>query len=137
MDESSMTQNRRSRRSNLLMSAAIDTAGGTVEVMLRNLSADGVLIEGDDIPQPGSEVLFRRKDLRATGRIAWLNDRRAGIAFDSKLEPETVLRHVPVPKSRVQPPFRRPGFSSPALTPEEQRWCETLVWRGPSPAIER
>ena len=132
MDESSISQNRRSRRSNVLMAAALETATGLANVTLRNLSADGALIEGDGLPEQGYAVIFRKKDLVISGRIAWVNGRRAGIAFDMKLDPETVLRHVPAPKHRIDRQFKRPGFST-SLTEQERRWCETVLWGAPLP----
>ena len=137
MDESSKTQNRRSRRSNVLMAATVEMASGLVGVTLRNLSAEGALVEGDGLDEPGAQVVFRKNDLCVSGRIAWIHERRAGIAFDAKLQPETVLRHVPSPRHRVATSFKRPGFTTHALTPEERRWCETLVWNGPSPSAVR
>ena len=128
MDESSITQNRRSRRSNLLMAAALETAAGPVDVTLRNLSAEGALVEGDNIPETGEPVVFRKKDLVISGQIAWVNERRAGIAFDAKLEPETVLRYVPSPRNRVEQQFKRPRLSGAPLSPSEQRWCESYIW---------
>jgi len=136
MDESSLTQNRRSRRSNVLMAADIETSTGLKHVTLRNLSADGALVEGDAIPEAGSPVVFRKKDLVISGQVAWVNERRAGIAFDAKLDPETVLRHVPSPRSRIEQHFKRPGFSH-ALTEQERRWCETFIWDRPLPSLER
>lgn len=135
MDESSVTQNRRSRRSNVLMAAAIETATGPAKVTLRNLSAEGALIDGDDIPPAGEAIVFRKKDLVISGRIAWVNARRAGIAFDAKLDPETVLRHVPLPRHRIERQHKRPGFAPIALTEQEQRWCETFIWDGPLPSL--
>ena len=131
-----MTQNRRSRRSNVLMAAAIETQTGPESVTLRNLSADGALVEGDRIPEAGSPVVFRKNDLVISGRIAWVNERRAGIAFDAKLEPETVLRHIPAPQHRPEARVKRPGFSPQTLTASERRWCETFIWDGPLPSIE-
>ena len=128
MDESSITQNRRSRRSNLLMAAALETAAGLVDVTLRNLSAEGALVEGDNIPETGEPVVFRKKDLVISGQVAWVNERRAGIAFDAKLEPETVLRHVPSPRNRIAQQFKRPRLSGSPLSPAEQRWCESFIW---------
>ena len=128
MDESSITQNRRSRRSNLLMAASLETAAGPVDVTLRNLSAEGALVEGDNIPETGEPVVFRKKDLVISGQVAWVNERRAGIAFDAKLEPETVLRHVPSPRNRVEQQFKRPRLSGTPLSPSEQRWCESYIW---------
>lgn len=137
MDESSIKQDRRSQRSNVLMAAVIEADAGPFKVMLRNLSADGALIEGDFVPEPGSAVVFRKKDLVISGRVAWVNDRRAGINFDDKLDPETVLRHIPAPKSRIEPNFKRPRLSGTPLSPTEQRWCESYIWQQPLPAVER
>ena len=47
MDESSMMQNRRSRRSPVLLAATVDVGGKPVAVKLRNLSEEGALIEGE------------------------------------------------------------------------------------------
>ena len=135
MNQGSMSQNRRSRRSNVLMAASLETARGTAKVRLRNLSAEGALIEGDRIPEPGERLVFRKNDLAVSGRIAWSSERRAGIAFDTRLEPETVLRHIPEPKHRFESSFKRPGLSSPELSPEERRWCETFIWDRPLPSM--
>ena len=131
-----MGQNRRSRRSNVLMAATLETATGSATVTLRNLSADGALVEGDRIPAEGSLLVFRKKDLAVGGKVAWISERRAGIAFDSKLEPETVLRHIPAPKHRMEPSFKRPGFTE-RLSDAERRWCETFIWDRPLPSVER
>ena len=135
MDESGMTQNRRSRRSNVLMAATIEVSGRALPVTLRNLSAEGALIEGDHLPVEGSCVLFRKKDLAVPGDIAWVSGRRAGVAFDRKLEPETVLRHIPPPRYRVQPSHKRPGLASRDLSPEERRYAEAWIWDKPFPAL--
>ena len=136
MDESTQTQNRRSRRSNVLMAAAIETDTGLANVTLRNLSADGALIEGSGIPAEGAAVVFRKKDLVISGHIAWVNDRRAGISFDAKLEPEAVMRHIPAPRHRIEHQFKRPGLTTSHLTTEERRWCETFIWNGPLPSLQ-
>jgi hypothetical protein len=136
MDEFSISQNRRSRRSNVLMAASLETATGTAKVTLRNLSAHGALVEGDRIPAPGSPLVFRKKDLAVGGKIAWVSERRAGIAFDSNLDPETVLRHIPAPKHRFEPSFKRPALAG-RLSEAERRWCETFIWDRPLPSVER
>jgi len=136
MDEGSMSQNRRSRRSNVLMAASLETSSGTANVTLRNLSAEGALVEGDRLPDAGESLIFRKNELVVSGRIAWASERRAGIAFDAKLQPETVLRHIPSPKHRIEPTFKRPGVTNVALSPEERRWCETFIWDRPLPSMQ-
>ena len=131
MDESSITKNRRSRRSNVLLSAAIELSGVSVPVKLRNLSTEGALIEADKLPVEGSCVMFRKAELSLPGRIAWVEGKRAGLEFEQKLDPDAVLRHIPAPRPRVQPEFRRPGFTSQPLSKGELRFGEDFLARSP------
>lgn len=112
MDESQTVQNRRQRRSQVLMSAALELSGVAVPVKLRNLSAEGALVEADNLPVEGAEVVFRRQELSVPARIIWVRGGRAGLSFKTALSPEAVLRHIPTPKPRVLPEFRRPGLST-------------------------
>jgi len=127
MDESSQTQNRRTRRSKVLMTATLELSGSALTVKLRNLSAEGALIEGDNLPVEGSKLVFKRLELSVAGRIAWVSGNRAGVTFNIKLEPEAMLHHIPVPKPRVMPDFRRPGLGPRRLSLEEKQIGETWV----------
>lgn len=122
-----MPQNRRSRRSNVLMAATIETAATATQVRLRNLSAEGALIEGESLPIEGCQVLFRKNELSVRGQVAWIQGNRAGICFDTHLDPETVLRHVPQPRPRAKLSFKRPGLGPRELSPAEKRFGETWV----------
>ena len=121
-----MTQNRRFRRSNVLLSASIELSGVSLPVKLRNLSSEGALIEGDKVPVEGAEVVFRKAELTLEARIAWVEGKRAGLAFSEKLDADLVLRHIPAPRPRVTPDFRRPGLHTRQLSTEElnigDRW---------------
>jgi hypothetical protein len=128
MDESSQTQNRRNRRSKVLMTATLELSGSALTVKLRNLSAEGALIEGDELPIEGSKVVFKRLELSVPGRIAWVRDKSAGVTFNVKLAPEAMLHHIPVPKPRVKPDFRRPGLGARRLSPGERQLGEDWVW---------
>ena len=128
MDESSFPHNRQSRRSNVLLAASIEVSGSVVPVKLRNLSSEGALIEGDDLPVEGSEILFRRNELKVKGRVAWLHEGQAGIAFKALLPQEDVLRNIPKPRPRVLPDFKRPPLACRKLSPEEQRLVDSWVW---------
>ena len=129
MNENSQAQNRRTRRSKVLMTATLELSGSALAVKLRNLSAEGALIEGNNLPVEGSEVLFKRLELSVPGRIAWVNAKRAGVTFNEKLAPDEMLHHIPLPKPRVTPEFRRPGLAVRELTPEERRFGEAWVWQ--------
>jgi hypothetical protein len=124
MDESSITQNRRSRRSPVLLSATIYIAGLPVTVNLRNLSEEGALIESERLPPEGSETIFERNETRRTGRIVWVQAKYAGVAFDTPLKREEVLRHVPAPRPKTQVDFRRPGLACRPLSPHERKMLE-------------
>lgn len=121
MDETSHPLNRRTRRSQVLMTATLELSGSALQVKLRNLSEEGALIEGGNLPVEGSKVVFKRLELIVAGRIAWVSNGRAGVTFDMKLEPEAMLHHIPVPKPRVLPNFKRPGLGTRRLSPGEQQ----------------
>ncbi|MEO6113529.1 MAG: PilZ domain-containing protein [Sphingomicrobium sp.] len=129
MDQSNSPQNRKTRRSNVLMSASIELSGKSLPVKLRNLSADGALVEADTLPVEGASIMFRKGELCVQGRVAWAKTRHAGISFARKLDPEQVLRHVPAPRARVKPDFRRPGLKAISLTDEELRFGENWLWQ--------
>jgi hypothetical protein len=127
MDLSTPSQNRRSRRSNVLLAASLELSGQVLPVRLRNLCADGALVEAEKLPVEGSQLLFRRNDLAVQARVAWVAGHHAGLAFAQPLEAQEVLRHVPQPKPRMQPDFRRPGLSCRALSPDERRLIESWM----------
>ncbi len=124
MDLSNSPQNRKTRRSYVLMTASLELSGMSLPVKLRNLSADGALVEGDKLPIEGSALLFRKGELSVTGRVAWAKTRHAGISFDRPLAAHQVMRHIPAPRARVKPDFRRPGFKTNAMTEDERRFGE-------------
>jgi hypothetical protein len=129
MDESSMNKNRRSRRSPVLLAASIEVDGVPVAVKLRNLSEEGALIESDRLPPEGSETYFQRNELRLRGRVVWVHGKYAGVAFDTPLKTDEVLRQVPRPKPKVPLDFRRPGFTCRPLTARERETLETWMAR--------
>ena len=128
MDQSNSPQNRKARRSHVLMSASLELSGTSLPVKLRNLSADGALVEADTLPVEGASILFRKGDLTVQGHVAWAKTRHAGISFARKLDPDQVLRHVPAPRARVKPNFRRPGLKANSLTDEERQFGENWLW---------
>lgn len=131
MDESSPAQNRRSRRSNVMLKATLELPGRSLPIVLRNLSQDGALIQGEDLPEEGTRVLFHRQGLSVPSRIAWSHCGFAGLHFDFPLFPNEMLRHIPDPAERRPPPpiKKRPGFGPKALTPGEraliERWASS------------
>ncbi|MEO7240810.1 MAG: PilZ domain-containing protein [Sphingomicrobium sp.] len=131
MDESSTPQNPRAKRSNVLLAASIEQSGRTFSVKLRNLSSEGALIEGDDMPIEGSHVLFRRNELAISSRVAWVHGRHAGVAFSAPLDAKDVMRNIPKPKPRVKLDFRRPGLACRELSSDEKRLVEQWIASAP------
>ena len=127
MDESSVTQNRRSRRSPVLLAATVEIDGAPIAVKLRNLSEQGALIEGDRLPDEGVETYFQRNDMRLKSRIVWVHGKFAGVAFHNPLNREEVLRHIPAPKPKAQHEFRRPGLNCRPLTPYERSMISSWI----------
>lgn len=131
MDQSETTQNRKSRRSNVLMAASLELSGMAIPVKLRNLSAEGALVEGDKLPVEGASIVFRKGELSVPARVAWVKGKSAGVNFTVNLQPEQVLRHVPKPRPHVKPDFRRPGLKATPLSEQELRFGEQWVTSSP------
>ncbi len=136
MDQSNNPQNRRSRRSHVLMAASIEADGVTVPVKLRNLSTEGALVEGDALPSVGSAVLFRKNELKLIGHVAWITGRRAGVAFEAMLDPDSVMRHVPTPRALAKLDFRRPRIKAAELSLGERKIAEDWIFGKPIPSID-
>lgn len=130
MDESSRAQNRRSNRAPVMLTARLELGGEGQQVILRNLSTGGALVEGKWLPAEGSMVLFVRNDLKVQARVAWVEGQYAGIAFDFPLDRSEVLRQVPRPKERFEPRFRRPGLTSKPLSDADRRVLQ--LWATPA-----
>ena len=130
MDESSMNQNRRSHRSNVLLAASIEASGAVVPVKLRNLSTEGALIEGDGLPLEGSEVLFRRNELSVNSRVAWVLGKQAGVAFTRPIPQEDVLRNIPKPRYRAPPEPDHIPDAIPRVFRPAQRTAVHPPWLG-------
>ncbi len=137
MNEIKLSQNRRARRSHVLMAASIEAGAVTLAVKLRNLSADGALVEGGQLPAIGSTVVFRKNELNLPGRVAWVSGGRAGIAFDAKLDPDSVLRHIPATKTPPKLDFRRPRIGAGELTSGERQIAKDWIWGDPIQNISK
>ncbi len=131
MDQSETTQNRRTRRSHVLLAASIEADGISVGVKLRNLSSEGALVEAARLPAVGCSVIFRKKELNLPGRVAWATAGRAGIAFDTRLDPEAVMRHVPRARPQAKLDFRRPRLTASDLSPGARKVAQDWIWGEP------
>lgn len=109
-----------------MLTATLDQSGSSIDVILRNLSREGALVQGDELPDEGEKVLFHRQGLSVPGRVAWSRGRIAGIEFDFPLYPRELLRHIPQPNRPAKPasPGRRPGLAAKPLSAVERAMME-------------
>lgn len=133
MDASGPTQNRRSRRSNVLLKATLELPGASLPVVLRNLSQEGALVQAEELPEPGMRVLFHRQGLSVPSRVAWAQANYAGIEFEFPLFPGELLRHIPPTPKKVPTPIKkRPGFAAKPLSEAERMMIERWATAGVS-----
>lgn len=132
MDVSTRAQNRRHRRSKVMLKATLQVDGTPFDVVLRDLSQEGALVHGDVLPEPGTRVLFHRQGLCVPSRVAWTESNCAGLDFDFPLFPKELLRHVPQCSARPQPSQRkaRPGLAPKPLSPGERAIIESWATEG-------
>ena len=138
MDESSKTQNRRNKRSLVLIAAKIKLKQGELDARLRNLSCNGALLEADVPPAEGTEVVFERGETIAPARVAWVSGTRFGVQFDRPIEECEVLIHIGKPQhsGEMDPKaFRRAGFRERTLNPLERHlgeaWFQSISGNTP------
>jgi hypothetical protein len=121
---------RSSIRSKVLLAATLRLADRTLAVRLRDLSADGALVEGAGDLAVDGLVTFCRNDLAVPGVVAWSDGKLAGISFSGPLSPELVLRHIPRPAEIKIVDHRRPALRQRGLSAQEQSLMDELVATG-------
>lgn len=75
-------EDRASPRTNLLLSATVETGGMVIPVRIRNLSETGALIEGAGLPDTGMPLVLKRGELQVAASVAWAAGGRRGVQFD-------------------------------------------------------
>jgi hypothetical protein len=85
---------RREPRYTLLLCVKLLTARGMVPAKLRDLSLSGAMVEGYDLPPPGSNLFLLRGHLELSARVAWRRGDRAGLEFHVPLSEEQLLAEI-------------------------------------------
>ena len=101
---------RSAKRARVLLAAKLQTPFGEVDARLRDLSRKGALVECQQVPPVGTEVVFVRGATIVPARVAWAGENRVGLEFHYMIDEQEVLVHI---TRRVQPKpesFRRPGL---------------------------
>lgn len=84
-------------RDTLLLVAEIVSEGevNAARYTVRNLSPGGMLAQGDHLLAAGARVTIALRNLApVTGRVAWADGARYGIAFDCEIDPRSVRAPV-------------------------------------------
>lgn len=106
---------RRAERTHLFLVATLTFGRASAAVRVRNLSASGALVEGADVPPPGTEIVLQRGVLEAVGTVAWASAGKAGLAFT---DPVAVSRWLPTQVGKRPSESDRPAFvTKPAAPP--------------------
>lgn len=114
----SNVETRHVERDSLLLMAQVRVDGGDTEyrVKVRNLSAGGMMAEGEAPVARGSLVSVELRNIGwVEGSVAWKHGERFGIAFVDEIDPK--LARTPVAAGSpdlsapryTRPPLRSPG----------------------------
>lgn len=91
------------KRDSLFLAARLSVEGGRAsDIRVRNLSEGGLMIDSAPPMDIGTPVAIEFRSVGAVpGKVAWYIEGRAGIAFDSPVDPASVRKPVGV---RATPP---------------------------------
>ena len=87
----------------------VDGIGGEHRLRVRNLSAGGMMAEGDIRVQRGQLVWVAIRNVGwVEGTVAWVQDNRFGVAFRDEIDPKVV-------RAPLTPGESTPRYVKPAL----------------------
>lgn len=109
---------RSAKRARVLLAARLETGSGEIEARLRDLSQKGALVECQNVPPVGSELIFVRGATRVPARVAWAGKGRIGLEFHHEIDEQEVLVHIGKAPQAGPVSYRRPLGS---LSPEDRR----------------
>lgn len=87
-------------------------------VKVRNLSAGGMMVEGDVRAERGERITAELRNIGfVAGMVVWVQGRRMGIAFDEPVDPKQARMQIPGGDKEA------PGYARPALkAPRHDGW---------------
>jgi len=97
----------------LLASLRLDGDAAEHRVKVRNLSAGGMMAEGDVRVERGARVSVDLRNVGwVDGTVAWVQDKRFGIAFSEEIDASRVRAQV-APADPGTPGFTKPASIMP------------------------
>jgi hypothetical protein len=89
-------------RASVFLTAVLYAGAAQTPVRIRNLSTQGALLEGANLPAEGTIVQIKRGSLSAAGDIAWSRDQHCGLRFAAVIEVASWIdRAGPVGQQRI------------------------------------
>jgi hypothetical protein len=130
------TDERRSGRANVILTATIEKGSARIPVRVSNLSEHGALVIGDGLPAGETQIVFRCNGAAVQSWVAWSRDGRAGIQFGNPVQADALTQRESVPRLAIikdtrELDFRRPGFRGNQMTDEERKIV--AEWNRPPP----
>ena len=115
---------RGTRRDSLFLKGRVicRRTGHGFDVIVRNLSAGGLLADSDQLPAVGDALLITLRSVgEVPGRVVWVREGRFGMAFDVAIDPAAARRPVRVKatKAAASPPPPRRGSSYALRRPRQ------------------
>ena len=104
-------ETRQIERDSLLLMAAVrvDRSGSSHRIKVRNLSAGGMMAEGEVQVDRGSPVTVELRNIGPVeGSVAWIEGNRFGVVFAEEVDPKLARAPVaPGPGDLASPRFTR------------------------------
>ncbi|HZU65146.1 MAG TPA: PilZ domain-containing protein [Novosphingobium sp.] len=106
-------------RDSLFLLARLRLVGDVAEwrVKVRNLSASGLMAEGDIDIQRGTAVQIELRNLGwVNGLVAWVQGNRLGVALEQEIDPKSVRAQPDATAADERAYYHRPSLTAAAQT---------------------
>jgi hypothetical protein len=112
----------------VFLAGALDYESKSVAVRIRNLSENGALVEGDELPPLGENVHLARARNSVGGKLVWQANGQGGINFDFQIDVESWVRGIGHPgQQRVDKVAEAIRRSQPIPDELDRAATESLV----------
>ena len=102
-------------RHSLIRRGSLRWRGGTLSVRLRNISAEGAMIESGESVDPGAEVeLDLSEGVRVAGEVRWSENGRIGLRFAEAFD----LKRLGSPRRSAKAGILKPDYLRSELQPD-------------------
>jgi hypothetical protein len=109
----------REPRQGLILMASLHTRYGTMEVKLRNISTEGVMIEAGQDLEPWTEVVLEIPGSAIPGRVRWCRSKQVGIRFDAPFDLDMIGAPAPeTPQEAAKSTYMKPDYLNSETDPD-------------------